>query len=116
MTREERTVPGRVRWNSWSYSRSGAVGDVRGRQFNQDGFCQLGTESEAGITNLAKQIVLEGDDFDALVFHKAQFPQPLVDLGRCGQLANNHNTASPRSGKRQPKPSRRRGGWQRFCS
>jgi hypothetical protein len=65
----------------------------RGNGLDHDQFGQLLADGEAGVANLADEIVTAGDEADDPVFPEADFAQAVLNFGRGAKLADAHRDA-----------------------
>jgi hypothetical protein len=64
-----------------------------GQSFDEDGFGQLAADAEAGVADLANDIGMAAQQFDALLFAKTEFSQADPQFRRPGQFLDaNHRT------------------------
>jgi hypothetical protein len=61
--------------------------------FDEDQCGQLLADSEAGVTDLADQIVAAGDELDDLLFAQANFPQTILQFRRGAELLDANGNA-----------------------
>jgi hypothetical protein len=61
--------------------------------FNEDQPRELFTDGEAGIADLADEVVPAGDQFDDLIFAKTDFAQTILNFRRGAKLFDSHRHA-----------------------
>ena len=55
-------------------------------RFDENQFCKLFADGEAGVADLADEIVLARDEADDLVFAKSDFPQAILNFRSSAEL------------------------------
>ena len=64
-----------------------------GHGFHQNQLGQLFADGEAGVANLADEIVSAGDEPDDLVFAEPDFPEAVLNFRRGAKLLDAHRDA-----------------------
>ena len=62
---------------------------------HQNAFGKFGTDSKAGVTNLADEISTPADQLDLLLYAKTHLTQALGDFTGCGELLDTNHRAGP---------------------
>jgi hypothetical protein len=61
--------------------------------FHDDQLCQLFADGEAGVADLADEIILAGDEADDLVFAEADFPKAILNFRSGAKLFDSDRDA-----------------------
>lgn len=62
--------------------------------FDENQLREFFTDGEAGVANLADEIVSTGHQFDDLIFAKTNFTKAILDFRRGAQLFDPHRNAA----------------------
>src|SRR5689334_11161416 len=85
-------LPKATKVSGWRASGIGSTGFAQ--RFDEDGFCQVLAESNAGVADLANQAGMPADEADALLFAEAHFAEAIQHVRLHGKLLDANRGAS----------------------